>query len=99
MIAVIQSDNTTYGCLRDMKSFLVGAFSVEKGSALFAFQHAGSGLWNSTTRVVNVKFSRIYGVGSILELLTVYIFLISVYGVSFDEPITKYVLELTIFDI
>ena len=46
-----------------------------------------------------MKFSRIYGVGSILELLTVYIFLISVYGVSFDEPITKYVLELTIFDI
>ncbi|KAF4439107.1 Beta-lactamase-like protein 2 [Fusarium austroafricanum] len=76
-------------------SFSMDIYSVKDQKPLANFHHAAPALNHHKygTRIVND--TSIYRIGSVSKLLTTYLYLLEVGDVSFNEPITRYVPELT----
>ncbi|KAK2878142.1 hypothetical protein FQN49_001117 [Arthroderma sp. PD_2] len=93
----ISSGSTPYGGLdldANSTSFSLDIFSIHEEETLFTYHYDAPGLAGSTDGVKKVDSDSIYRIGSISKLLTIYTFLATVGDASFNEPITKYILEL-----
>jgi CubicO group peptidase (beta-lactamase class C family) len=75
-------------------SFSVDVWSAHDEIPLFTFHYSAPALTNPAEGVATVDSTKIYRIGSISKLLTVYTFLVQVGDSSFNLPITKYVPEL-----
>ncbi len=89
---------TIYGQLDpNTTSFSVNVYSTHEDTSLFTYHYSAPGLAHPSEGVATVDSNTVYRIGSISKLLTVYNFLIAVGDVSFNEPITKYVPELSTY--
>jgi CubicO group peptidase (beta-lactamase class C family) len=89
-------NTTIYGALDpNATSFSLQLYSLHEADPLFTYHYAAPALAEPTEGVAAPDSNTVYRIGSVSKLLTVYIYLIKAGDASWNDPITKYVPELT----
>lgn len=92
--AALGNGTTPFGQINGTTtSFSVNLFSTHEDTPILTYHHDAPLLANPSIGVSNVDSNTIYRIGSISKLLSVYIYLVSVGDVSYNDPITKYIPE------
>lgn len=75
-------------------TFSIGMFSTSEPGLVYQRHFTDPSVQTSEAGVKNVDADSVYRLGSIGKLLTVYVFLIRDGDQHFNDPVTKYILEL-----
>lgn len=73
----------------------IGMFSSSEEELIYEYHFTSSDVQNGTVGVTSADSNSIYRLGSISKLLTVYLFLIQTGFEYFNDPISKYIPELS----
>lgn len=92
---LIESAFTSGAVNRTHTSFSIDIFSTVNNQSLYSYHHAAPALNGSLTKGVQSD-ETVYRIGSVSKLFTVYAILAYTGGIQvFDEPVTRYLPELT----
>lgn len=82
-------------------TFSISVFStentstVDNGPFLWQYQHTAPSLANAASGVKTVDADSIYRIGSLTKVFTMFNFLVNAGDSHWDQPVTKYIPELT----